>query len=101
MGIDLAPLLIREAARIFPGRLAALDEWTPPWLAGDLAPVTPRESSGRGLSLLAAHPTTCDAVARLLGCEGNWEASEDPARQGVALLREYPVTAAALAEYLN
>lgn len=29
-GSDLAPLLIREAGRIFPGRLAALDAWVPP-----------------------------------------------------------------------
>ncbi|CAM5460673.1 hypothetical protein STENM327S_05206 [Streptomyces tendae] len=28
---ELAPLLIREAGRIFPGRLAALDAWVPPW----------------------------------------------------------------------
>ncbi|MGC3002820.1 hypothetical protein ACPF8X_31735, partial [Streptomyces sp. G35A] len=28
---DLAPLLIREAGRVFPGRLAALDAWIPPW----------------------------------------------------------------------
>ncbi|NUS15299.1 MAG: hypothetical protein HOY69_28535, partial [Streptomyces sp.] len=32
-GAELAPLLIREAGRIFPGRLAALDAWVPPWLA--------------------------------------------------------------------
>jgi hypothetical protein len=30
-GAELAPLLTREAGRIFPGRLSALDEWVPPW----------------------------------------------------------------------
>jgi hypothetical protein len=30
---ELAPLLIREAGRIFPGRLLALDPWIPPWRA--------------------------------------------------------------------
>ena len=30
-GAELAPLLIREAGRIFPGRLSALDKWVPPW----------------------------------------------------------------------
>ncbi|WP_369206680.1 hypothetical protein, partial [Streptomyces sp. PU-14G] len=32
-GAELAPLLIREAGRTFPGRLAALDSWVPPWRA--------------------------------------------------------------------
>ncbi len=30
---ELAPLLIGEAGRIFPGRLSVLDEWIPPWRA--------------------------------------------------------------------
>ncbi|GAB3430309.1 DUF5682 family protein [Actinophytocola sediminis] len=95
-GADLAPLLIREAARMFPSRLAALDEWQPPWLAGEPSPVTPRAARGRAVPLLAANPQTCAAVARLLGCAGDWETA-DAARQGVALLGEYPDTAAALA----
>ncbi|GAA4099150.1 DUF5682 family protein [Nonomuraea soli] len=28
---ELLPVLIREAGRVFPGRLATLDQWTPPW----------------------------------------------------------------------
>ncbi|WP_239149939.1 DUF5682 family protein, partial [Streptomyces sp. SID8111] len=36
---DLAPLLIREAGRIFPGRLAELDAWVPPWRAPAPVPV--------------------------------------------------------------
>ncbi|NEB16774.1 hypothetical protein, partial [Streptomyces coelicoflavus] len=35
---ELAPLLIREAGRIFPGRLAALDAWVPPWRTPPVAP---------------------------------------------------------------
>jgi hypothetical protein len=33
-GAELAPLLIREAGRIFPGQLPALDAWVPPWRGG-------------------------------------------------------------------
>jgi hypothetical protein len=96
-GADLAPLLIREAGRIFPSRLAALDEWVPPWLAQEPVPVAAR---GHGVSLLAAHPATCDALARLLGCDGTWETAT-AAPQGVALVGEYPDTAVALEELLS
>jgi hypothetical protein len=75
---DLAPLLIREADRIFPSRLAALDEWVSPWLADESLPVAPRAARGRGVPLLAAHPAACDAVARLLDCEGTWETDVTP-----------------------
>ncbi|MCP2170167.1 DUF5682 family protein [Goodfellowiella coeruleoviolacea] len=101
-GAELAPLLIREAARIFPGRLAALDEWVPPWLAPpvpDAVRPTPRADRGGGVALLAAHPATCDAVARLLGCDLVWEsvASDPP---GAALVTRHPDTATALEELL-
>jgi hypothetical protein len=99
-GADLAPLLIREAGRIFPSRLAALDEWVPPWLAADPVPPAPRAARGRGVPLLTTHPTTCDAVASLLGCEGTWEPEEAPPR-GAALLHEHPTTATALEELLT
>jgi len=98
-GADLAPLLIREAGRIFPSRLAVLDEWVPPWLAEDVAPTAPRAARGRGVALLAAHPATCDAVANLLGCEGTWEA--DGGGQGSVLVGRYPETAMALEELLT
>jgi hypothetical protein len=97
-GADLAPLLIREAGRIFPGRLAALDEWVPPWLAEDTAPVARRTRQSSGVALLAVHPATCDAVATLLGCEGTWETGESP---GSVLLGRYPHTAMALEELLT
>jgi hypothetical protein len=95
-GADLAPLLIREAGRIFPSRLAALDEWVPPWLAGEPVPVKRHAAGGRGVALLSAHPATCDAVASLLGCEGTWEIEG-----GAALVGQYPDTALALEELLT
>jgi len=67
-GAELAPLLIREAGRLFPGRLPALDAWVPPW-RDQPAPASPRAARGipQGVALLTAHPATCDAVAGLLG----------------------------------
>jgi len=94
-GAELAPLLIREAGRIFPGRLAALDEWVPPWQTEEPDPIGPRTSGG--VSLLAAHPATRDAVARLLAYEGTWETSEP---RGAALVSQFPDTALALAGLL-
>ncbi|MEU9851341.1 hypothetical protein [Streptomyces sp. NPDC047985] len=97
-GTELAPLLIREAGRIFPGRLAALDEWVPPWRARP-EPEAVRPIRGtaaaRGVALLAAHPATCDAVASLLGCDGSWEAVET-GPSGAALVGRHPETAVAL-----
>ncbi|WFB05911.1 DUF5682 family protein [Streptomyces sp. LX-29] len=102
-GADLAPLLIREAGRVFPGRLAALDEWVPPWRTQPQpdAVVPARHPNGgrRGVALLAAHPATCDAVADLLGCEGTWE-TPDPGPSGAALVGRHPDTALALEELL-
>ncbi|MBP0451498.1 hypothetical protein J5Y04_18385 [Kitasatospora sp. RG8] len=97
-GADLAPLLIREAGRVFPGRLAALDDWVPPWRAQpEPAAAVPagRASAARGVALLAAHPAACDAVADLLGCAGEW-APAGPAPAGAALLGRHPETALAL-----
>ncbi|WP_257003846.1 DUF5682 family protein [Streptomyces sp. SA15] len=95
-GSELAPLLIREAGRIFPGRLAALDEWVPPWRAAPpSARPGRRADGGRDIALLAVHPTTCDAVAELLGCDEPWQQA-DPRREGVALLDSHPATATAL-----
>lgn len=98
-GSALAPLLIREAGRIFPGRLAALDAWVPPWL-DRTEPVDPRPAGTGGLALLAAHPAACDAVAGLLGCEGAWETA-DPGASGAVLAGLHPDTAAALEALLT
>ncbi|GGM75497.1 hypothetical protein GCM10011609_09270 [Lentzea pudingi] len=90
-GAQFVPLLIREAGRLFPGRLPALDEWVPPWL-DQPAPVAVRATTGKGLALLSSHPATCDALADLLGCEGSWQAAPG----GVVLLDRHPDTAVAL-----
>ncbi|MFD9003645.1 hypothetical protein ACFV0T_22150 [Streptomyces sp. NPDC059582] len=99
-GSELAPLLIREAGRIFPGRLAALDEWVPPWRERtETRAVARGADTGQGVALLAAHPATCDAVAGLLGCAGTWEPA-DPGPRGLALVDRHPDTVAALAALL-
>jgi hypothetical protein len=99
---ELAPLLIREAGRIFPGRLAALDEWIPPWRAqpepetraGRQTRPEREAPAGQGIALLDAYPATCDAVASLLGCDGTWPAA--PVPLGVVLAGRHPQTALAL-----
>ncbi|PWI05293.1 hypothetical protein DIZ27_40100 [Streptomyces sp. NWU339] len=103
---DLAPLLIREAGRIFPARLAALDAWVPPWRAPAPAPVRragrAAEEIRRGAALPAAYPAAFDAVAELLGCEDGWAPAAVPAAPaGVALLPAYPATCDAVAELLG
>ncbi|MGV9844546.1 hypothetical protein ACWDUB_20930 [Streptomyces fungicidicus] len=103
---DLAPLLIREAGRIFPGRLAALDAWVPPWRTPETDPFaavlrTPAPDAPRGAALLAAHPAACDAVAGLLGCDGGWTPSGVPAPAGVPLLAAHPAACDAVAALLG
>jgi hypothetical protein len=93
-GAELVSLLTREAGRIFPGRLSALDEWVPPWQAQAEIQALPTARGTGGIALLAAHPATCDAVASLLGCGGTWEAA-DPG-PGAALASRHQDTALAL-----
>ncbi|WP_406005214.1 DUF5682 family protein [Streptomyces sp. NBC_00637] len=97
-GAEQAPLLIREAGRLFPARLTELDTFVPPWLLPEepsRAPVGSAVVAGGGLPLLAAHRDTCDALADLLGCDGSWETG-DAMSPAAALLARYPETAAAL-----
>ncbi|MET7921785.1 hypothetical protein ABZU45_39560, partial [Streptomyces avermitilis] len=101
-GAELAPLLIREAGRIFPGRLGELDVWVPPWRAQplpDAARPGGRAGDSRNVALLAAHPETCDAVASLLGCDGTWQTA-DPVPESVQLIGRHPDTAVALESLL-
>ncbi|MEV5916636.1 hypothetical protein AB0N42_02940 [Streptomyces pseudogriseolus] len=103
---DLAPLLIREAGRIFPGRLPALDAWMPPWRMPQEDPFATSRAqrtatAPRGAALLAARPATCDAVAELLGCEDGWQQHDAPARPGAPLLSAHPATCDAVAELLG
>ncbi|MFE1443684.1 hypothetical protein [Streptomyces sp. NPDC058739] len=101
-GSELAPLLIREAGRIYPGRLDDLDTWVPPWRARPApaaAPGSGRPSGPTALPLLTAHPAACDALAALLGCEGAWD--EPGTATGAALLARHPGTANALEALLT
>ncbi|PNV31705.1 hypothetical protein C1708_04750 [Streptomyces sp. DH-12] len=104
---DLAPLLIREAGRVFPGRLPALDAWVPPWRQPQEDPFSVRARrtaaapAPPGASLLAAHPAACDAVAGLLGCEDGWQRHGTPASPGAALLTAYPAACDAVSELLG
>ncbi|MEV5679018.1 hypothetical protein AB0L68_17260 [Streptomyces sp. NPDC052164] len=102
-GSELAPLLIREAGRVFPGRLAALDAWVPPWQALPDAAAPPQAPAGGSRAvLLAVHPATCDSVAELLGCDGTWDTSAPgPSSDGVVLAGRHPDTAAALEALLT
>ncbi|MEY9928009.1 hypothetical protein ABH926_002643 [Catenulispora sp. GP43] len=104
-GADLASLLVREAGRVFPARLDVLDAWVAPWKgeAADPAVVSQRraarrDSGGPVAELLQAYPATCDAVAGLLGCEGEWSVGGGAAQGGLEIVRRYPDTAMALAE---
>jgi len=97
-GAELAPRLIREAGRVFPGRLPDLDAWVPPWRPQPAqAPPQPARggAADEGIALLAAHRATTDALANLLGCDEPW-----PAAPGVALAARYPDTAVAVGELL-
>lgn len=98
---DLAPLMVREAGRVFPGRLPELDAWTPPWRTPEPDPFAARPVAPvpRGAALLTAHPTTCDAVADLLGCEDGWTRSDTP--PGLVLLTTHPATCDAVAGLLG
>jgi hypothetical protein len=99
-GGDLAPLLVREAGRVFPGGLAAVDAWIAPWSAAAIEPVAARSTprSAPVTALLVGHPQACDALAELLGCDGPWVVGGVPAADHPAhdLLRRHPQSAQAL-----
>ncbi|MFD7629560.1 hypothetical protein ACFV7Q_26630 [Streptomyces sp. NPDC059851] len=99
-GADLAPLLIREAGRIFPARLPDLDAWVPPWLAApvpaDGLPEAAHTGTGGRAALLDTHPAACDAVAELLGCAGDWVPAEPAGPSGALLVDRHPASAEAL-----
>ncbi|SDH05434.1 DUF5682 family protein [Nonomuraea jiangxiensis] len=101
---ELMPGLVREAGRTFPGSLAALDAWVPPWSARP-EPVAARPApvaSGPVTELLVGHPAACDAVAALLGCTGEWHAPGGAEHPEVsALLAGHPEPALAVAALLG
>ncbi|GAA3145182.1 hypothetical protein GCM10010466_40300 [Planomonospora alba] len=104
---ELVPVLVREAGRTFPGGLAELDGWTPPWER----PAVPARASraapapgGPVARLLARHPQACDAVAGLLGCAGEWRADGEPAPRDARvreLIARHPEAAGAVAALLG
>ncbi|MFF0773004.1 hypothetical protein ACFYUK_29225 [Nonomuraea wenchangensis] len=104
---ELMPALVREAGRTFPGSLAEVDSWTPPWSPRP-APASGAVSrpaaapAGPAAELLSAHRAACDAVAVLLGCEPVWhEAVSAPASPAAVLLTAHPEPAQALAALLG
>ncbi|MFI1988922.1 DUF5682 family protein [Actinoplanes sp. NPDC020271] len=104
-GADLVPVLTKEAGRTFPGTLAAIDGWTPPWHSRRSPAVTtggPAPAPGPVTGLLAAHPAGTDAVAGLLGCTGEWVAVGDVPGAGPSpLITAFPVTAGAVAALIG
>ncbi|MET9675422.1 hypothetical protein ABZY68_20335 [Streptomyces sp. NPDC006482] len=92
---ELAPLLVREAGRVFPARLPALDAWIPPWRQQPAGPPAAR-TRRHGAALLPAHPATCDALAELLGCDAAWTPPADQGPQALTLMSRHPDTAQAV-----
>ncbi|GAB3882367.1 DUF5682 family protein [Microbispora bryophytorum] len=100
---ELVPVLVREAGRTFPGALAELDAWTPPWerpaappRRGRAAPVP----SGPVPALLTRHPMTTGAVAALLGCTAEWGSRQENG-EVAALIARHPATTGAVAALLG
>ncbi|MEO3868572.1 DUF5682 family protein [Nonomuraea sp. B12E4] len=99
---ELMPALVREAGRTFPGSLAALDAWAPPWSARPKPVPTRPVAAGPVTELLAGHPSACDAVAELLGCAGEWRAPGGAGNREVsALLAGHPEPTLAVAALLG
>ncbi|GAA2608745.1 DUF5682 family protein [Actinomadura fulvescens] len=94
---ELVPVLVREAGRTFPAALPAVDSWVPPWTSRP-KPVAPVQA-GPATDLLESHPAACDAVAALLGHQGQWRSAGGP-REVATLLADHPETARALADVL-
>jgi hypothetical protein len=124
---SVLPNLMKEASNCFPPTLAALRDWRPPWQAVPAATAPTVEAKAASVergpeeaavfALLAEHPATTDALARLLGVEPAWSraapavagAAPTPASGSVSpdekgahgLLAEHPQTAAALGALLG
>lgn len=104
---DLVPVLVREAGRIFPGSLPAVDAWVPPWEAP--APPSARTApapEGPTTELLVAYPGTVEAVAAMLGCQDGWRSPGTGAETSTqlaveALLVRHPATGAAVTELVT
>jgi hypothetical protein len=124
----LLPALFKEAASCFPGRLADLEKWTPPWEQAVAAPVEPAAAAATAApeadlspeeaavrQLLFANPAPVEALAALLGVPAEWR-KETPTKPAggaassaqlspeeaaaAGLLAAWPTTAQALAGLL-
>lgn len=113
LGADIVETLVKEASSCFPGRMAALEGWTPPWETAREAPVQlpaavelrPEEKGAR--ALLEAFPAATNALAAALGeAAAAWSAGEAaavpeaaPVQAGPAagLLSAWPATMQAMA----
>jgi len=110
----LMPKVLKDAESMFPTSLSALDDWTPEWEKAEqpaappvaAAPLDEREEACQ--RLLRVNREACDALAGVLGLDGQWreigtaevansEESSDP-RVGAcrALLEKYPETCQAI-----
>ncbi|SEF78264.1 hypothetical protein SAMN05444920_101641 [Nonomuraea solani] len=102
---EQVPVLVREAGRTFPGSLTAVDSWVPPWTARPKpAAAAAPMAAGPVAELLLGQPAACDAVAELLGCEGEWRTPATGGsayREVGALLTEHPEPALAVAGLLG
>jgi hypothetical protein len=124
------PILVKEAAALFPGRLDALVGWQAPWYRTKAAPEaesdhpaaasTPRRPAAAAAhpaaaSLLRTHRATTEALALALGLPAAWTAPDKsepihelsrpgtrpPAHEAVrSLLAAYPATTLAAADSL-
>ncbi len=101
---ELVPVLVREAGRTFPGALAELDAWTPPW-ERPAAPARRARAapapSGPVSALLTRHPQACDAMAALLGCTAEWGSARQENGEVAALLARHPAMTGAVAMLLG
>ncbi|MGI5227290.1 DUF5682 family protein [Actinoallomurus sp. CA-142502] len=99
---ELVPVLVREAGRTFPGTLAGVDTWVPPWSERPApAPAEP-VPAGPVADLLAAHPASYEAVADLLGYDRTAGAPLRPGEaEAAALSARHPETAEAVAALLG
>ncbi len=121
---SVLPGLLKEASNCFPTTLNALRDWQPPWQVVPVAPApaakqanqverSPQEAAV--FALLAAHPASSEALARLFGVEPQWATAEaagspstpagaalSPTEAGAHdLLLQYPGAADALSALLK
>ena len=108
-------VLLKEASAVFPKKLDALENWTPPWDAAaqraasnktaGKVPSAPRNVEAA--RLLRTHPEATDAWAAALGAPLEWrEISGPPTGRGgdgpsAKLLKDHPAAAEAFAQMMG